>query len=414
VKPALDKDARVLARASSPSQDLVLKAADGQAVTAAMRDDLLAKCAAGQYVELTLELLAFEQKPDEQNRNFVRFRDGAMMSLGRSGVGTPFLRDHDQWDSLARGGTIMASRAEKRGEGDYAIYQTVKLTAPWAVELALRGLMSTVSIGWNPTGKVECTVCGRNFYSYECSHYPGQAYVKEGTKDQLVICERLYTSAELIETSAVPVPAVPSAQIDEIRAALATAPDVQKGFRATSAQEESHMSIVTALAAILSLPTTAGESEVIKSVESLSTSKKLIEQQRDELSRDIVEVRAKLAGYEQTLARQAEDKFIEDGVRAGKIIPGTQFEQALRAYHGKDADGAKALLAGSPVVTPVGQPRLSTQPAPQPAVVGSPVDAAIAAAGGDPAKIRADLKRDGLSEAAIEKQLAAMVSGKAA
>ena len=31
------------------------------------------------------------------------FRDGAIQSLGRSGVGKPVLRDHEQGDSLLRG-----------------------------------------------------------------------------------------------------------------------------------------------------------------------------------------------------------------------------------------------------------------------------------------------------------------------
>ena len=40
---------------------------------------------------LEVDLLAYEQLPGKQNRNGVRFRDGAMTALGRSGTRTPYL-----------------------------------------------------------------------------------------------------------------------------------------------------------------------------------------------------------------------------------------------------------------------------------------------------------------------------------
>lgn len=403
MKPsAPDKALGTLARASCVNPELVLRAG-GEQVSASMRDELLAKCMAGAYVELELEVMAYEQKPGEQNRNFVRFRDGAMMALGRSGVGTPFMRDHEQDDALARGGTIIASRTEKRGEGDYAIQQTVKLTAPWAVELALRGLLSTVSIGWNPTGAVQCSVCGLNFY--RCSHYPGERYAKDDGSDELVVCERIYSAAELVETSAVSVPAVPSAQIDAIRAALSA----QRSGKSPHEDETMNPKLI----ALLGLAATAGEDEVTKAVDSLLSARKLTEQQRDELATALAAANAKLSGYEQVLAKQSEDRFIEDAVRSGKLIPGSQFEQALRAYHGKDADGAKALVASSPVVTPIGAPRDSGGAPPKDV---NPelkvVDQTILAAGGNPDKVRANLLASGFKADQIESMLAKAAGGK--
>jgi hypothetical protein len=88
----------LLANASRASfaivPELTLRA-NGAAVTPATRDELLAKVRAGEHVELELEVHAFEQSAGERNRKNVRFRDGAMQALGRSGVGKPVLRDHE-------------------------------------------------------------------------------------------------------------------------------------------------------------------------------------------------------------------------------------------------------------------------------------------------------------------------------
>ena len=214
--------------------------AEGKAITPALRNELLAKLQAGEYVELTVDLApAYEQKAGAANRKFVRFRDGLMTKLGASFKGKPFLRDHDQGSVLARGGTIVTSATEKRGEGDYAINMSVTLTAPWAVDSALRGNLDRVSIGWWPTGAIECSVCGTQVGT-KCYHWPGdrvaevvgsdgsKQYVRDRAGDRIV--EWVFTAAEGIETSAVNVPAVPGAGIEEIRAALSAAfPDEVDG-----------------------------------------------------------------------------------------------------------------------------------------------------------------------------------------
>lgn len=221
-----------LSRADAFAVPCTLRAADGGEITDELRDALLAKCAAGEYVEVTMDVLAYEQKAGKTNRNFVRFRDGALLSLGASGRGTPYLRDHRQGDSLARGGTVVASKGVKLDEGSYEIRQSIKVTAPWAVELALRGLMSGVSIGWNPTGPVTCSACGTEVYT-KCYHWPGdkvrevvdEAGNKRFVRDRAgaVTVEWVFNSAELIETSSVPVPAVADAGVERVRAALTLA-----------------------------------------------------------------------------------------------------------------------------------------------------------------------------------------------
>ena len=47
------------------------------------RDALLAKCSTGEYVELFIDILAFEQTP-KPNRNAIRFADDALDELAAS------------------------------------------------------------------------------------------------------------------------------------------------------------------------------------------------------------------------------------------------------------------------------------------------------------------------------------------
>lgn len=227
---ALNRHMPMLARSDSDgSAVLDMRTGDGRKVTPEVRDELLAKLAAGEYVELEVDLLAFEQKAGEPNRKFLRFKDGLMASLGRSAVGKPFLRNHDQGDVMARGGTIIAGQTEKRGAGDYAIIETAKLTAPWAVENALRGLLDRVSIGWHPGALPHCTVCKAEVFS-KCYHWPGDRLAEvtgEDGKKRLArssdgdkVVEWEFQAAEITETSFVNVPAVPAAGVRAIRASL--------------------------------------------------------------------------------------------------------------------------------------------------------------------------------------------------
>ena len=203
--------------------------AGGASLTDSGRAELLAKALAGELVEVELDVLAYEQNA-QPNRKFVRFRDGLMSKLAASGKGTPVLRDHEQGDMRAKGGTVISSRVEKRGDGDYAIMQTHRLTAPWAVELAARGLLDRVSIGWNPTGPITCSACGTEVFT-ECYHLPGDRVAEDGARasggkrfvrkaDGPIMVQWVFTDAELIETSHVPIPAVKGAGVEQIRATL--------------------------------------------------------------------------------------------------------------------------------------------------------------------------------------------------
>jgi hypothetical protein len=207
----------------------------GAPITPEVREELLAKCARNEYVEIDVPLLAYEQWdfekfPDKDNRNFVCFRDGEMPSLGRSGRRNPFIRDHEQRNALARGGTIVSSDTKTPQEGHRQIFQVARLTAPWAVDAYLRGLMTSVSIGWHPTGPVLCSACNAPVME-KCWHWPGDRLAtvtdEDGTKrkvrkrDGAEVVRWIYTKAVLIETSWVLVPGVESAGMDQLRGRLA-------------------------------------------------------------------------------------------------------------------------------------------------------------------------------------------------
>jgi hypothetical protein len=361
-----------LASRSAMPDGVVTLRANGKGLAPVDADAMLARAVARERVELELDLLAYEQgRPDSEgkptrNRNSVRFRDGAMVKLGRTGKGAPFLRDHRQGDSSARGGTVIESSTDKLADGHYQIRQTVRLTEPSAVERALRGLMTSVSVGWNPTGPVVCSLCDVEVLTHqwarECGHLPG-----ERDDDSGAVAEWEYTEAELIETSEVPVPGVPSAGIEGIRAALSAA----MTYRGSPPQEIQAMSKLQArVSALLGLAATAGEDETGDAVTTLHAERNALKLQLEAEQRRTAEINARLAHHEAQLAKAAEDAWITEGIKAGKITLGAH-EQALRTFFKADADGARALLAAAPTITPVGAQSQSAAAEPQPIATGA-------------------------------------------
>lgn len=388
-----------------PSEVLELRAG-GSAVTPARRDEMLAKIAAGEYVELEVDITAYEQEAGKRNRKSVRFRDGGLVALGRSGKSTPFLRDHEQGDVLARGGTIIASSTAKLAEGHYTIAQTLKVTTGWAVEGFLRGTIDRFSIGWNPTGDVLCSVCNKPVFT-RCYHFPGDR-LREELDDEggkrlvrdragAVVVEWIFTEAELIETSAVSVPAVPSTQIEGIRAAL-SALDPEFGG-VLPLEETTAMQLKTGLLAILGLAATASDDEVISAVKNQQTKLAAVEAQNAELVRLQAKATAEAAAVREQLAQAEIEDFITSGIDAGKIVPGSAFETSLRAFHKVDADGAKKLLEASPRVTQAKAARQSAGADPTPApgtdTTIASVDEGLKAIGATPSGVRKVLRQLG-------------------
>jgi phage major head subunit gpT-like protein len=368
----LAKAMPVLCRASHDSPVLAVRAADGSKLTTEKRDELLAKAVAGEFVEVLIDVHSYDQKTGEQNRNFVRFRDGMMMSLGRTGRGNPFLRDHRQGDSLAVAGTINESATTKLGDGEYVVQQTAKLTAPWAVELALRGLLNAVSIGWNPTGPVLCSACDAPVFS-KCYHFPGDRLKLDERGRKVyddngdIVVEFIFTEAELIETSMVPIGGVRTARIDEIRAGLSALGhhlgvdfsargDINHG---DAFAEEYDMDKFKKLIAILGLAATATEEEVLA-----AAANRLADANADKTELGIVKSELGVLKLEVDKAtaekkKTAEEKFITDALSSGRIAKGD--EPAWRELFQASTERAEKLMADRQpnIATPAGAPRQS-------------------------------------------------------
>lgn len=357
-------------------------------------DELLGRAVRRERVEVEVDLLSFEQgKRDKdgqviRNRNGVRFRDGAMSRLGRSGVGTPYLRDHRQGDSTAIGGRIVKSATIKADDiGHYQVKQTVLVTEPAAVERLLRGLVSAVSIGWHPTGPVMCTACKAEILT-ECWHWPLDVVHVDGEEH---VVEWEYTEAELVETSECPVPAVPTAGIEGIRAALSAAhdggPTPATRRESTATERHTAMSLRTHLLTRLQLAgliaataaPNATDDEILGAVDSLVASQ------------------AELAILRQDLAAAPADAFIRDALASGRITPAD--EKPWRTLYSANAERARAMMAerAPGIATPVGQQRQSAAADAADADVAAAASAAVGGTG------TAEQKRDHAAAAVLAK-----------
>lgn len=336
----------------------------GNLISDADKKEILQKVRSGEPVRLEMDIRAFQQTA-MPNRRFARFKDSKLAAGAKSFAGKPFLRDHAQGNLLARGGTILASKLDEI-DGGKAMNQTVELVAPWAVEMAVLGLMDRFSIGWWPTGPVLCTVCENPLISRDCIHWPGQMY--DGK-----LCEVLYTDFVGVETSGVSVPAVVDTGIEEIRAALSAAR--QEGAGAKPRQEKRPMLQFSKLSTILSLSEDADESVVVGAVQKLigevESHRTLLAAERE--ARETTAKALEIANTELSTVRHARQEselseILQTATRSGRLVPRTvlgedgkprrvegDIEAAIRLQarmHGVKA--ARDYAESLPVVVPVG------------------------------------------------------------
>ena len=288
---------------------------------AAARDALLQEVRAGRLVRLELDAVVFAQTP-EPNRKFVRFAPDMLERFAKSFEGAPFLRDHDQQDLAARGGTVLSSqlipdhRLRRYARQTVpAIRQTIQLVKPWAVEAALDGTLDRFSIGWFPNADVLCTACGNPMFSLDCEHFPGDEFDGEGGSKRRV--ELLYTDAEGVETSGVAVPAVRGTGVDEIRTALAAARRPRK-------ERPMHPKLTS----LLSLAEGADENALAAAVEGITSErdqlKTLLAAERDAhetLKASLEALQGEIAKREADELAAKTDALVERAKAEGRIRP---------------------------------------------------------------------------------------------
>lgn len=334
---------------------LQVRGADRRELTTAERETLLADAVAGLDRRLLVEAVVYQQATDTVNRNFVRFKPSILKRFAASFVGQPFLRDHAQDQLEARGGTIVAS--EFLGDKDAGeIRQQIELSAPWAIEAALRGLMDRFSIGWANTSDVVCSECNapfhRSFFGSfpSCDHFPGDI-VGEG-KDAHPV-EMIVMGAEALETSGVNTPAVSGTGVEAIRAALAAhraaaggadpeeaARRVREAITAAKKETRTMPTFLTKIGTILALSADADEETILAGVTRL----------RAEHDKKDALLSAELAAHAATKTEL--DGLRADALKRQKAETAVAVEQLITEVRGKvgakiGADG-KAERGGTP------------------------------------------------------------------
>jgi hypothetical protein len=307
--------------------------------TLADRKDVLASLADGEAVELEIDVEAFFQEDGVSNRNFLRFKKSILNKLGKSFAGMPFIRDHEQNDVRARGGTILQSKAIKEASGKTTFVMTLSVSAAWAVEGILNGTIDRFSIGWiHPSlESVLCSECKTPVFS-DCFHLPGDT-CEGGSR-----VEFIFTEAVGIELSAVSVPAVIGTGITEIRSVLAnTFSDfyAQSSQRPTRQQERKIM--ISKLAAMLSLDT-EDESAVTNKVKELLASAEKSEEQATRLA----SAEESIEGLKATLAASQMESFIvknEKVLSSEKLSVSEDFGKFVVELASKNQEAASRLVA---------------------------------------------------------------------
>lgn len=273
---------------------------EGRTLAATEQKDLLEKVRAGEHVELDVEAVTYIQR-DAPNRNFIRFKKAILGRLAKSGKGNPFLTDHNQHSVLARGGTITKSSAQRNAAGETEFAQVFHLVKPWAVEGVLDGTIDRFSIGWSPTGPITYAHNGEPLEDWP-RYWPGDTIELDG---ETIVVEWEFSAADLVETSAVNVPAVTGTGITGFRAALSA----HLGGTPPIPPEEQRMKKVFKA---LGLSADAAEESVLAAVEKLEHDRgaaaKLAEDAELKLKAECEaheRTRAQLAEHEQRAAATA-------------------------------------------------------------------------------------------------------------
>lgn len=379
----------VLAHGWVASPMPALRTTKGDAIDDATRRELLERSYRGEQVEVLMPAVTFVQSPNDRNRNFVRFRDERLEAIAATGANTPFLRDHAQGAHADKGGMWIESKAVRNGDA-VEFHALALLTVPWAVQAALQRTLTHFSIGWNPLpppGKHEpaltCSLCQEpvRLCVWEKGHWRGTAH-------GALVVEWIVENAELIEASAVNVPAEPRARplgikpahdLEQLEAELrffgvATIPPPRPPTPTGPRAQEQIMD-KSKLCGLLGLSPDAGEAEILAAIQANNpannpTAAKSLEHKVEALSGTVEELSKTVSGALQTLlddakesrtkARNAEVQGLLDAaIQDGRLQADGPIYQLMRDKLLADLDSGRPLLEAMPRQTPVAVPRQS-------------------------------------------------------
>lgn len=356
---------------------LALAQASGAELARTDRDALLAEVRGnpGTTLRLRLEAVTYlqgENPGENPNANFMRFSSARLEAIAASFAGAPFLRDHQQRELLARGGTILESRVVEAAGGGRAFRQSIELVKPWAVEAALDGTLDRFSIGWAPVGQATCTVCSAPleiFWGWlfmDCEHQPGETYtITVKGKEYSALCEIEFADAIGVECSGVSVPAVLGTEVEEIRAALART----ASGHGPAQKKEPEMTFAMKLAALLGLAAAATEDEIEVKLGADLEAHKATKAALGTATGRVATLEAELAQGKAAQLDADVSALIAGAIGAGKLRPkhdaaGARVETALESAIRSTAKtlglaAAKEYVDGLPSVLPVGRPSLT-------------------------------------------------------
>lgn len=325
-------------------------------------DEVLAAAREGKVLEpLRFTATTYIQR-DEPNRNFVRFKRGALARIAKSGKGSPFLANHDQGDVRSRGGTVLSSKLERHEDGSASFVQEIEAVKPWAIEGVLDGTIDRFSIGWAGVGEVRYSHNGesvdedveRNGWP---SYWPGDK-LEDGT-----IVEWVFDDAELIEVSAVNVPAVTGTGIRATHTILREAMSLALNNRA-AARTGDHM--IDKVKAQLGLSASATEAEVLEALAARDRERNRLQAEHDTLAarNQQSEARlAELAAEQEAEARKLKAQRIDQRIAQlyteGRLLrvegKASPFEEHLRRLGAEQSiEAFEAYCDGMPKLAPVG------------------------------------------------------------
>lgn len=360
---------------------VALRRADGAEMSRTERDAMLADVRgnAASTARLTMTIRAYLQGAPgaHPNGHSVRVRDGGLRALARSYRGAPFLRDHNERDLGARGGTVLASDLEDYGDGLKAIVQDVELTKPWAIEAVLDGTIDRFSASFELAGAATCTICNKAYQpswfglAPVCEHEPGATYQNKAGEQQL--CEVEFENARGRETSGVSVPAVQGTGVAGIQAALAAGNDPTQLIARLASElgvepsalasglgvKETRMKTFATILAALALGADADESSAVAEIQRRDALLKAETDRASGLQTEVTALRVDAFARRKT-------ELLERAKREGKLIPGSELETKLSALADTAIDVAEALVKDLPRLSPVGAALQSTGADPTP------------------------------------------------
>lgn len=264
-------------------------------------DKILSKLDEGTPTALIVEAVTYIQR-DTPNLNFVRFSESSLGNVAMTGNGTPFLKDHNQTELDARGGTVIESFAAVEN-GETVFKQKIKVTKPWAILGVLDGTIDRFSIGWRSTGKVSYLHNGEEV-TEENLIWPGQE-LEDGSA-----VEWVFEEAELIEVSAVNVPAVPGTSINEVnefRASLSYALGWEPPLNKLGAKQRTRKMIKVLQK--LGLDESACEDKAVQELEGIQSKTISLQAELDATKAQLQGSNEELAKLQSLEAERAKDGF---------------------------------------------------------------------------------------------------------